>query len=261
MPTRDTTPPGAPCWIDLSSSDPAGSRAFYGALLGWTATEPDEQFGGYAQFLREGAPVAGVMATGPGGVPDVWTVYLASQDADKTVAAATAAGASALVPPMPVADLGTMAVLAGPDGAVVGVWQAGTFDGFGVLAEAGAPSWFELHTRDYERAVGFYRDVFGWDTEVASDAPEFRYTTLGRGADQAAGVMDSTAFLPEGTPAHWTVYFGVADADATVARVGELGGTVVTPPEDTPYGRLATVTDPSGAVFRLIAPNAAMPGR
>ena len=41
----------------------------------------------------------------------------------------------------------------------------------------------------------------------------------------------------------------------------ELGGAVVAPAEDTPYGRLATATDATGAQFKLVAPNEAMPAK
>ena len=53
-------------------------------------------------------------------------------------------------------------------------------------------------------------------------------------------------------PAHWSVYFAVADADATLAKIVALGGSVVVPAEDTPYGRLATVADPTGAMFKIV---------
>jgi predicted enzyme related to lactoylglutathione lyase len=117
--------------------------------------------------------------------------------------------------------------------------------------EPGAPSWFELHTRDYEKSLDFYRAVFGWTTRTEGDSPEFRYTTVDVGEEQYAGVMDASGFLPEGVPAGWTVYFGVEDADHSLSEVVSLGGEVVMPAEDTPYGRLATVADPTGAVFRL----------
>ena len=154
---------------------------------------------------------------------------------------------------MDVADLGTMAVLGDAGGAAIGVWQPGTHQGFGLVGEPGTPTWFELHTRDYAAAVTFYRDVFGWDTEVASDTPEFRYTTLGHGDGAMAGIMDASGFLPAGVPAHWSVYFGVADTDAALAKIVELGGRVVMAAEDTPYGRLATAADPTGATFKLVA--------
>jgi predicted enzyme related to lactoylglutathione lyase len=86
-----------------------------------------------------------------------------------------------------------------------------------------------------------------------SDTAEFRYTTLGEGDSQLAGIMDASQFLPEGVPAHWSVYFSVTDADETLDRIAALGGSIVTGAEDTPYGRLATAADPTGAVFKLVA--------
>jgi predicted enzyme related to lactoylglutathione lyase len=64
--------------------------------------------------------------------------------------------------------------------------------------------------------------------------------------------MDSTALLPDGAPSHWAVYFGVADTDAALSEIVALGGDVVMPAEDTPYGRLAMASDPTGALFRLV---------
>jgi predicted enzyme related to lactoylglutathione lyase len=244
------------------TSDTARSRDFYCALFGWTAEEPNEEFGGYFNFAKDGVLVAGCMAGQPeGGMPDTWSVYLATDDAEKTVETAAANGGQVHVAAMAVADLGTMAVLGDAGGAVIGVWQPGLHQGFGVFGETGTPSWFELHTRDYEAAVDFYREVFRAETHVVSDTPEFRYTTFADGDAWLAGIMDASAFLPEGVPAHWSVYFGVADTDAALARIVELGGSVVQGAEDTPYGRLATATDPTGAQFKLVAPNEAMPAR
>ena len=260
MPTRETAPIGAPCWVDLMTSDTERSRAFYCQLLGWAAEEPAEEFGGYFSFTKDGVRVAGCMPSQPGaGMPDVWSVYLASDDAAKTVEVATANGGQVLVHPMAVADLGSMALISDRGGAAIGIWQPDLFHGFGILGEAGAPSWFELHTRDYEAAVAFYRNVFRWDTRALSDSQEFRYTTLVHGEDPLAGIMDASGFLSDEVPAHWSVYFGVHDTDAALARIVDLGGSIVLPAEDTPYGRLAAAADPTGAQFKLVAPNEAMP--
>jgi predicted enzyme related to lactoylglutathione lyase len=168
-----------------------------------------------------------------------------------------------MIEPMQVDDLGTMGVVADPGGAVIGMWQPGSHKGFGLLFETGAPSWFELQTRDYEAAIAFYQKVFGWDTHVMSDSAEMRYTTLNNpeGEGWLAGVVDAGGFLPQELPAHWSVYFGVADADAALAKISELGGSVRQPAQDTPYGRLAGAVDPNGAQFKLVAPNAARPAR
>jgi len=267
MPTRETAPVGAPCWVDLMTSDTERSRAFYCQLFGWTAEEPAEEFGGYFTFSKDGVGVAGCMASQTGtpqpgsGAPDVWSVYLATDDAGKTLAAAAANGGEIHVQAMAVGDLGTMALLGDAGGAAIGLWQPGLFQGFGAFGEADTPSWFELHTRDYEAAVSFYRDVFRWDTQVISDTPEFHYTVLTHGDGLLAGIMDASNVLPDGVPAHWSTYFGVEDTDAALATIVDLGGSILMPAEETPYGRLAAAVDPTGAQFKLVAPNEAMPAR
>src|SRR5262245_42579512 len=115
MPLRDVAPAGAPCWVDLSTSDPDRSTSFYAALFGWTSESAGERYGGYVNVFRAGRPVAACMRNPDGdNLTDVWSVYLASRDAAATVAAAAANGGEVLVPAMRVMDLGTMAVVTDP---------------------------------------------------------------------------------------------------------------------------------------------------
>ena len=247
---------GAPCWVDLLTSDTDGAEAFYGELFGWTAEHGDEEkYGGYIMFSKDGQMVGGCMKNdGSSGAPDSWTVYLASDDAEATTKETVAHGGQVILPVMEVPDQGSMAVIADAGGAVVGVWQSAGNPGIQVVGEPGAPNWFELHTRDYQRTVRFYEDVFGWKTAVVSDTDDFRYSTLGEGESQQAGVMDAAGMLPEDVPGLWGIYWGVEDPDAFIGRAQELGATVLHPAEDTPYGRLATLADPTGAMFRIIRP-------
>lgn len=264
MPTRATAPVGAPCWIDLYTSDADRARDFYPQVFGWQASDPVEEFGGYSTFARDGVAVAGCMGAEPGvGQPDVWSVHLATADAQATLEAAVDAGGEVLFPPHPVGDLGFMARVLDPGGASVGVWQPVTFQGTGVFGEPGAPSWFELHTSSFPATVEFYRRVFGWDTVVMSDSAEFRYTTVRdpRGDDFVAGVMDESVAAADHLASHWSFYLWVDDMAATLRRVVAAGGTVVRDAVDTPYGLLAGVADPMGAAFNLQAANEAMPAR
>jgi uncharacterized protein len=258
MPTRETAPAGAPCWVDLMTSDVDRARDFYSQLFGWEAQEPSEEFGGYFTFSKDGVPVAGGMPTMPdAGMPDVWSIYLVTDDARKTVEAVKANGGQVVADAMDVQDLGTMAVVTDSGGAAIGMWQPGLHKGFGILGQPGASSWWELLTRDYDGAVAFYQTVFGWNTRAHEDSSDFRYTMAVDGEQPLAGIMDASGFLPEGVPNHWSVYFGVDDADATLAQATALGGSVVRPAEDTPYGRMATLADPTGAQFKIVTQPAA----
>ena len=255
MPLRESAPIGAPVWVDLFTSDTDKAQAFYGALFGWTAEGSADEYGGYINFSKDGHHVAGCMKNdGTSGMPDVWSVYLATPNAEATVADAAAKGAQVIVPAMEVGPLGVMAVLSDVGQAAIGAWQPGLHKGIAILGEPGTPNWFELHTRDYDASVKFYRDVFKWDAHVMSDTADFRYTTYGEGDSALAGIMDAKAFLPDGVPAHWSIYFGVADADAALAKIVSLGGSVLMGVDDTPFGRLAQAADTTGAVFKIVQP-------
>jgi len=251
-----TRPIGAPCWLDLLTSDTARMREFYAGVFGWTAGEAAEQFGGYFMFFADGVPVAGCMPKVPGmpGMegPDRWGVYLSSTDVKGTVDRALAHGGTLREGPMDIADLGVEAVLDDNTGARIGAWQAKSFAGTGAFGRPGTPAYFELLTRDYAASVGFYASVFGWDARIVSDTPEFRLTALQDGADTIAGIMDASAFLPADAANFWNVYIQVADTDAALTRITDLGGAVAEAAFDTPYGRLAAATDPGGAWFKLV---------
>lgn len=254
MPTPDITP-GAPCWIDLMTSDTEKAKEFYNVLFGWTYEAGDEEtYGGYITASKDGKLVAGIMQkqADMGAMPDLWSTYLRTDDIKATTEAAAANGGQVYMEPMDVPEQGSMAMYGDSSGASIGAWQFGQMKGFEVAAEPGSPAWHELLAKDYDSAVSFYQKVFGWDTNVMSDTPEFRYTTLGAGDNAKAGIMDAAGVLSDEVPSMWSVYFAVESTDATVEQALALGATVMHAAEETPFGRLATLIDPTGAVFKII---------
>jgi hypothetical protein len=252
VPTRNGAPLGAPCWIDLASSNVERAQDFYGTVFGWTFESAGPEYGGYVNAAKDGHPVAGLMANNPEfQAPDGWTTYFHTADINATTSAVTTAGGSTCMGVMEVPAKGFMAMATDPSGAMLGLWQPLEHHGFEVVGEAGAPVWHQLTTRDYRAAIDFYRAVFGWRTESVSDTDEFRYTTAWFGDQQLLGVMDGASFLPEGVPSNWTMYFGAEDVDKTLQVITDNGGAVLRAAEDTPYGRLATAADPTGGVFNL----------
>ena len=78
---------GAPCWIDLYSSDTDKAKDFYGRLFGWTAQPAAPELGGYFTFQKDGKHVTGCMRNdGELGHPDAWSVHLMTDDAERTAA-------------------------------------------------------------------------------------------------------------------------------------------------------------------------------
>jgi predicted enzyme related to lactoylglutathione lyase len=262
MSPRRTTPwpAGSPCWLDVTTTDLDAAKAFYSALLGWEWGEGDPQYGGYSLATVDGQHAAGIAPVMEGGDP-AWTLYFASDDIAATATAIGAAGGTVVAPVMEIGPMGSMLVAVDPAGASFGVWQSGEHTGIRVYSEPGGLSWEDLRSSDPDAARDFYGAAFGWTYQALEMAgPD--YSTFHRPGDEApmgglGGMMGM-----EGFPSHWIVYLGVADVDACVSQVEELGGHILSPGFDTPYGRMAAVTDPFGASFWLVTPDpAAMPDR
>jgi predicted enzyme related to lactoylglutathione lyase len=247
---------GVPSWVDLATPDMKASKAFYDGLFGWEGqTTEDPAAGGYTMFTLNGENVAGGAPLMSPDQPPAWTTYISVDDADQVAEAVAANGGKVVFPPMDVMDVGRMAVFADPSGAAFAVWQPRAHKGADIVNEPGALCWNELLTRDPAGAKSFYPAAFGWDSRT-SPFGDVEYTEWLVGERSVGGLMEMTdENFPPDMPSHWMVYFAVADCDASVGRVSELGGTVVVEPTTIPVGRFAVCRDPHGASFSIIALN------
>ena len=249
--------PGTPAWVDLSSPDIEASKAFYGSLFGWGVEEMGPDAGGYCMFTLRGLYVAGLGPLQGEGQPPAWVTYISVADADDAVAKVKQSGGMVFVEPMDVFDSGRMAVFADPTGAVLSVWQPNNHVGAQIANEPGSFSWNELNTRNPSAAKAFYSAVFGWEPVDHSMGGAMTYTEWKSGGRSVAGMLDMTPQVPAEIPPHWLVYFSVEDTDAAVAAIQGKGGKLIVGPFDIPQGRFAVVSDPQGAFFAIIAPQAA----
>jgi predicted enzyme related to lactoylglutathione lyase len=256
MPQRDSYAEGTPSWVDLATTDVEGALAFYTALFGWEweANDTDQPDNQYYMATRGGRATAGMMAQSPEqvamGMPPVWSVYLTVDDADATAARVEGAGGSVMAPPFDVMDAGRMGVLVDPTGAVFCIWQPKEHPGCELVNEPGAFTWAELLTSDQAVAADFYGKVFGVTSSTIEMEGLGEMTTFEVGGESVGSAMP----IPmEGMPPMWTAYFGVADCDAACERIRELGGQVTFGPFDAAPGRIASVADPAGAHFSVIA--------
>ncbi|MFF5403161.1 VOC family protein [Streptomyces misionensis] len=245
-------PEGTPCWADAMFTDLEGAKRFYGDVLGWTFGESTSEYGNYTQAYVDGKAVAAVVPPMPGQEgQSQWCLYFASPDAAATAQKVRHSGGDVLMEPMRIADVGTMCLAREPSGAVFGVWQAGTHEGFEETAAPGAYCWAEVFSRDPERTDAFLTEVFPYRArDLADDAVDFRVFDVGE--ETVLGRMRMTDDFPPEVPSYINVYFAVADCDAAVAVAGRLGGTVRFGPMDSPFGRFAALSDPQGADFSVI---------
>ena len=116
------------------------------------------------------------------------------------------------------------------------------------MTTVGNSGWIGHSGPDQAKAKAFYQEVLGW---TINDMP------MQNGSSYSAAVVSETAIggfspMPEDS-ASWTIFFTVADVDASVAKAKAKGAAVIQPAMDMPgVGRMATLTDPQGARFALI---------
>lgn len=119
------------------------------------------------------------------------------------------------------------------------------------MKQHGAFSWNELMTNDLAGSKAFYSELFGWEMDDDSSAG-MPYTLMKIEGQEVGGMMENP---PEakGAPSAWGSYVTVDDVDKQVARVKELGGTLIMPPREIPMvGRFAVISDPQGAMLTII---------
>jgi uncharacterized protein len=243
-------PDGTPTWIDLGIPDLDRAMEFYRALFGWEFDVGPEESGRYTTCLLDGRAAAGIA---PNPDPDAtafwWNVYFATGDCDGTAKRVVDAGGTLVQPPMDVMDQGRMALARDPVGAQFGLWQGRARIGCQVVNEPGPLVRNDLVTPTPEPARAFYAAVFDYTLDGNQDLPGFDFTFLRRpDGHEIGGVMG----LPDAPASAWSTTFEVADTDAVVAAATAAGGRASTP-EEFVYGRMATITDPFGAEFSVIA--------
>jgi predicted enzyme related to lactoylglutathione lyase len=237
-------------WHEQVSSDPKQAQDFYTRLFGWGTEvfKPGEV--DYAMISSGGQSHGGFGQAQEGAPPPHWLCHVRVESLDDTIERAKGAGGKLAAGPFDMGEVGRMAIIADPQGAYLSAYEP--------RDEGPAPEgvfvWDELGTTDADGAQRFYEDVFGWTTtDMGADYGGYRI--FNRGETGIAGVM---ALQDKSLPPLWLPYVAVSDADATVAKAAELGGSALMGPMDVPkVGRIAVLRDPQGAIFGIIKPEPA----
>lgn len=237
-------------WVELTTSSLDNEAAFYKRIFDWHFTS----LATLTLAESDGAKVAGlsprVTTIGDMQMSSTWTIFIRTADLEATMHRALELGGRVIEPPREVPDGWRAAVVADPTGAAFGLVQGSADFGFSTSGDPERPVWCDLMTRDRTEAQRFYTELFGWRPELD---PAMDYTRFTLAGEAVAGMVDLSTEAPPEAPAHWLPYFVVDDVESACDRVTEAGGTVSSPPMTVGPAVFATVEDPDGAVFGLLA--------
>ncbi|MBV1708018.1 MAG: VOC family protein [Hyphomicrobiales bacterium] len=243
-------------WYELSTTDMAAARGFYGAVLGWGADDMNMPGMPYTVVKAGDVPIGGIMNLpdhlAQACVPPHWIAYMACDDVDATAKAMQADGATIHLAPTDIPNVGRFAVMADPAGAHFNLFKP--LPGDGPVPERYAPGtvgWRELYTSDLAGSLAFYGKYFGLTKLRSHDMGAMgSYEVFGYGGEQLGGMMDRPPQVPVST---WGFVFTVIDIEEAAARVTASGGKVLMGPMEVPGGqKTAKCLDPQGASFSMV---------
>jgi predicted enzyme related to lactoylglutathione lyase len=248
-------------WHELLTTDPDAGAGFYGKVLGWSRF-PYEGDPGYAMLGNAQGPVGGVRLLGQDPLADKagpnWLTYVGVPDLMAALAAVEARGGRLVhaVTAVP-GNGGRYAVIADPQGAVIGLYEpGGGMAGDGAAPAPGPAVWHELTAENPEAALQFYNAIFGWDVLSSHDMGGMvgPYHIFGKGSTQMGGAFLRGKDVAPGRP-RWLVYLDVPAVTSAVNAVKAAGGKLLNGPNQVPGGNwVAQVVDSHGVHLALHGP-------
>lgn len=114
---------GAFSWCELMTDDTGKAKEFYSQLFGWMLEDMKSPGMPYT-VIRTGAKdpgIGGIMGKPPQaqGAPNHWGCYVTVKDVDATAEKAKKLGATIIVPPTDIPEVGRFMVFQDPQGAIL----------------------------------------------------------------------------------------------------------------------------------------------
>src|SRR5438309_1093400 len=252
---------GSFIWYELLTSDIAGAKRFYDAVVGWNIADRSDFPIDYRMIGRSDGKFAGgaMQITDEmkqHGARPTWLGYVHVADVDGAVREIEQAGGKALMT-HDIPNVGRIAMVTDPQGAPFYIMKP--------IPPAGDPNaksdvfspseqqrvgWNELSTSDPAAARGFYGEQFGWTSDEfmpMGEQGEYRFFK------QNGVTIGALAGTREGQQPHWRFYFRVPSIAKAKESAEARGGKIVVGPMEVPTGDSIIVgIDPQGAEFALV---------
>ncbi len=244
--------PGKFVWADLVTDDAQVARGFYSRLFGWTFREA----GTYLIASNDDRPLCGMFerprpADQPQAKPR-WIGYISVPNVARARKTILQAGGRMLAEPKKVPKRGEQAVFADTEGAVFGVVRSHSGDPEDFLPGHGDWVWMQLLSRDALNAAMFYRGVAGYQVNENTSSNRISdYVLSSKG--YARATVRTIPAANEKTQPVWLPFVRVKQLTESVALAKKLGGGVLIEPKpDLLEGKVALISDPTGAAIGLM---------
>ena len=237
-------------WFDLLTNDVPGTKRFYGELFNWEFEGTASDNSSYATIKNNDTAIGGIInlkRLDENVSESRWLSYLSVADVQRSVEQFHEAGGTVLKEGRDVPGRGRVAVVKGPQGAIVALLRTKDGDPEDTALTAGAWMWTELWTSDVKASITFYKSLSGFTEKTVNTSAEEEYHFLKQADQVRVGVVP----IPwDDVKPNWLPYIAVSDIAATVARAEALGGKVLIDPGDSiDDDSIAVIADPSGAAF------------
>jgi len=238
-------------WADLVTDDVPAARKFYGGLFGWTF----QTVGDYTIAANGERPQCGMFERPRPKDPSArprWFGYLSVSSVERARSTVLKLGGRVLVSPQKFPKRGEQAIFADPEGALFGVIKSSSGDPQDFLADPGDWIWIQLLSHDARKDSEFYSEVGGYNILENTQTNRLSDYVLASEGYARATVRTIPKDRPQVQP-NWLLFVRVSSVKESIARAGQLGGQVLLEPKaEYLGGRVAVVSDPTGAAIGLL---------
>jgi predicted enzyme related to lactoylglutathione lyase len=242
-------------WYELITTNVEAAKAFYTRVMGWDVRDASTPGRTYILFSAEEALVSGLMdlpasASKTGGTP-FWIGYVGVDDVDTAADRIKRLGGALHIPPTDIPNVGRFSVFADPQKATLALLKplSPAHEMFAAMDAPGRIGWHELFAADWEEAMAFHGELFGWQKADSHMGEMGTYQQFSAGGQTIGGMLTKPPVMPA---ASWLYYFNVDNIDTAAQRVRAGGGQILDGPLEVRGGSwIVQCTDPQGAMFAL----------